>query len=306
MKKKVIIFGCQEIAVNIINFLKKKKEIEIALVVTYDLPLDATYNYKIVSDFCKKNKLNYIKFSNFNENLTNNILKINPDLIITCYFRKIIPAKIINMTKNIINLHPSYLPYYRGPVPTAWAILNNDKYSGFTIHEINNGIDTGNIIVREKIIIKKNDTGYDLYKKGMNLGYKMFTKNFDIIINKKYKPIIQKEFGSYFGKLEVEQFINWQYKASHILNLIRVYAHPYNSAKSKIYNKYLLIDKAELYKDKKILAQKPGKIEKIINGKYPVISCSDGLIILKKFIFVKPLNKKEKKIYLKIGNILES
>ena len=61
-----------------------------------------------------------------------------------------------------------------------------------------------------------------------------------------------------------------------------------------------------VYNEKKILAQKPGKIEKIINGKYPVISCSDGLIILKKFIFVKPLNKKEKKIYLKIGNILES
>lgn len=306
MKKKVIIFGCQEIAVNIISFLKKKKEIEISLVVTYDLPLDVTYEYKIVSDFCKKSKIKYIKFSKFNDDLINQITKINPDLVITCYFRKIIPKKLIDLTKNIINLHPSYLPYYRGPVPTAWAILNNDKYSGFTIHEIDNGIDTGKIIKRKKIPISKNDTGYTLYKKCMNLGYKMFKENFDIIISKKYKPIIQKEFGSYFGKLEVEQFINWQYTTSHILNLIRVYSYPYNTAKSKIFNKYLLIDKAEIYRDKKIFAQRPGKIEKIVNGKYPVISCSDGLIVLKKFIFVKPLNKKEKNIYLKVGNVLES
>lgn len=306
MKKKVIIFGCQEIAVNIINFLKKKKEIEISLVITYDLPLDVTYNYKIVSDFCKKSKIKYVKFVRFDDNLINKITEINSDLIITCYFRKIIPKKIINLTKNIINLHPSYLPYYRGPVPTAWAILNNDKYSGFTIHEIDSGIDTGKIISRKKIPIKNDDTGYTLYRKSMNLGYQMFKKNFGNIINKKYKSISQKQFGSYFGKLQVEQFINWQYTALHILNLIRVYSYPYNSAKSKIFNKYLLIDKAEIYKDKKILAQKPGKIEKIINGKYPVISCSDGLIILKKFIFVKPLDKKEKKIYLRVGNILES
>ena len=306
MKKKVIIFGCQEIAVNIINFLRKKKEIEISLVVTYDLPLDITYDYKIVSDFCKKNKIKYIKFSRFNDDLINQITKINPDLIITCYFRKIIPKKLINLTKSIINLHPSFLPYYRGPVPTAWAILNNEKYSGFTIHEIDSGIDTGKIIKRKQIPISNNDTGYTLYKKGMNLGYKMFKESFDIIISKKYKPIIQKEFGSYFGKLEVEQFINWQYTTSHILNLIRVYSYPYNTAKSKIFNKYLLIDKAEIYRDKKIFAQRPGKIEKIVNGKYPVISCSDGLIVLKKFIFVKPLNKIEKKIYLKVGNILES
>ena len=306
MKKKVIIFGCQEIAVNIINFLKKKKEIEISFVVTYDLPLDVTYDYKIVSNFCKKNRIKYIKFSRFDDNLINQITEIDPDLIITCYFRKIIPKKIISLTKNIINLHPSYLPYYRGPVPTAWAILNNDKYSGFTIHEIDSGIDTGKIIKRKKILISKNDTGYTLYKKSMKLGYKMFKENFDILINKKYKPVTQKNFGSYFGKLEAEQFINWQYKTSHILNLIRVYSYPYNSAKSKIFNKYLLIDKAEIYRDKNFFAQRPGKIEKIVNGKYPVISCSDGLIILKKFIFVKPLNKKEKNIYLKVGNVLES
>ena len=51
MKKKVIIFGCQEIAVNIINFLKKKKDVKISFVVTYDLPLDVTHDYKIVSKF---------------------------------------------------------------------------------------------------------------------------------------------------------------------------------------------------------------------------------------------------------------
>jgi len=306
LKKKVIIFGCQEIAVNIINFLLKKKDIEISLVVTYDLPLDITYEYKNVSDFCKKNKIRYTRFSLSYNSLLKDIKKIDPDLIVTCYFRKIISEEIISLTKNIINLHPSYLPYYRGPVPTAWAILNNEKYAGFTIHEIDNGIDTGKIIKRKKISILKKDTGYTLYKKVMNLGYEMFKENFDIIINKKYKTLSQSSFGSYFGKLQVEQFINWQNKTSHILNLIRVYSHPYNSAKSKIFNKYLLIDKAEIYRDKKIFAQKPGRIEKIINGKFPVISCADGLIVLKKFIFVKPLNKKEKNIYLKVGNVLES
>ena len=69
------------------------------------------------------------------------VKSLNPDLILSSYYRKIFPESLIKLPKlGVINIHPSYLPFYRGPVPTAWAILNAEKF-GITIHKVDKGID---------------------------------------------------------------------------------------------------------------------------------------------------------------------
>ena len=105
---------------------------------------------------------------------------------------KIIPDLILKKIKiGAINIHPSLLPRYRGRYSTVKAIFNNDKYSGITIHWIDKKIDSGKIILKKKIPIKKSDTAKDLYKKFTQTGFLEFKKLFKKI--KKKKPVYSYE-----------------------------------------------------------------------------------------------------------------
>lgn len=90
--------------------------------------------------------------------------KINPDLIISIYFNQIISEEIIDIPrKGVINIHPAYLPDYKGISPVFWSLANSEEIAGVTVHYINKGIDTGGIIEREKVKIETGDTEHSLY-----------------------------------------------------------------------------------------------------------------------------------------------
>jgi methionyl-tRNA formyltransferase len=71
-------------------------------------------------------------------------------------FNQIFAAELIARFGSLVNLHPSLLPYYRGPEPTAWCILNGESQTGFTIHQITSRIDDGPILYQEVVPIEKN------------------------------------------------------------------------------------------------------------------------------------------------------
>ncbi len=117
--------------------------------------------------------------------------------------------KIINtrkfMSDNLFNLHFSLLPKYRGCHTNFLQIYNGEKYSGVTLHKIDNGIDTGDIIDQIKFKIKINDTAYNNYIKLMKFSIKLFKRNFNKIANKKYrtrKQILSN--GNYFSRKSVD------------------------------------------------------------------------------------------------------
>ena len=95
-------------------------------------------------------------------------IPFKPDLICVAYYNYIIPKDIINFCDNkIFNIHPSLLPKFRGCSSITWALINNEKYTGFTYHYIDKNIDTGNIIFQKEIKINSYDTGGSLYMKVM-------------------------------------------------------------------------------------------------------------------------------------------
>lgn len=97
--------------------------------------------------------------------------KINPDIIVSVLFNQILKSEVIKLPKKgAINIHPAYLPDYKGTGPVFWALTNDEKNGGVTVHYINEGIDTGKIIKRQKIEFNKNDTEDSLYWKAANLG----------------------------------------------------------------------------------------------------------------------------------------
>ena len=134
------------------------------------------------------------------------IIDLNPDIIITCAYGQILPEKLIYAPKyNTVNVHASLLPKYRGGAPIHHAIINGEKETGITIMYTDKGMDSGDIIKEEKITINENDT-YDIISEKMSkLGAKLLKEVLPSVLNntaprqkqddtqKTIAPIIKKE-----------------------------------------------------------------------------------------------------------------
>lgn len=113
----------------------------------------------------KKNKIPYLTAQNINESaVVERIRQENPDLIISVSMNQIVKKDILEMPpKRCINVHCAPLPRYGGMSPYVWALANNEDHSAATIHYMDEGLDTGDIIVQEKIKVVKNDSAFALF-----------------------------------------------------------------------------------------------------------------------------------------------
>lgn len=92
------------------------------------------------------------------------IKKLNPDVICVVAYGKILPKEILEIpTFGCINVHASLLPKYRGAAPIQWAILNGDKTTGVTTMYMDEGMDTGDIILKKEVSINDNQTTGELW-----------------------------------------------------------------------------------------------------------------------------------------------
>ena len=203
------------------------------------------------------------------------------DLIVICHFQKLISSKIINLpTFGCINLHPSLLPYYRGMSPQHYPIIKGESETGITVHFVDEGIDTGDIILQKKIEINNEDYVSDLQKKMKIIYSTIVVEAIEKIVSNKKEYIIQKHLeGNYFGKLKLTDcIIRKNFTCQQAYNLIRAVSFPYFGAR---YNN-LIIWKAikvdNILNDKKI---ELGEIYINDNGTY--IKFEDGYLKLIKF-----------------------
>lgn len=109
-----------------------------------------------------------------------------PDLICSIYYRYLIDEKVIKLVDGrIFNLHPALLPRYRGCSSLTWAMINGDDVCGYTYHYIEQGCDTGDIILQKTIRIEKFDTQLTLYNKVMFESMNDFEYVLDYVLAKK-------------------------------------------------------------------------------------------------------------------------
>jgi methionyl-tRNA formyltransferase len=222
-------------------------------------------------------RINKINSDSFIQELS----ELNIDLIVICHFQKLISLKIINLPiLGCINLHPSLLPYYRGMSPQHYPIINGESETGITVHFVDEGIDTGDIILQKKIEINNEDYVSDLQKKMKLIYSTIVIEAIDKIEKKNMDYTIQKHLdGSYFGKLKISDcIISKNFTRQQAYNLIRGVSFPYFGAR---YNN-LIIWKA--IKDDNILNDTKiqfGEIYSNENGKY--IKFEDGYLKLIKY-----------------------
>lgn len=152
---------------------------------------------------------------------------LSPDIVIVIAYGLIIPSWIIHAPQlGCINAHASLLPKYRGAAPINWAIIKGEKTTGITTMLIDEGLDTGDILLQRQIKIESNDTAMSLSDRLSNLAADLLCETVDGIVNKKIKPIPQPagmgNNTTYIEKLTKQMgLIPWDEPAEVIDRLIR-------------------------------------------------------------------------------------
>jgi methionyl-tRNA formyltransferase len=137
------------------------------------------------------------------------------------------------------------LPKYRGRTPHVWAIINGEKETGITAHMMEEGCDTGDIVLQEKLNILEDFTGADILNEFKRIYPEMILELIRQIENKELKPVEQDNSrATYFGKRSPEDGqINWNWQKERIYNWVRAQAHPYPGAFTLLNNQKIIIDK---------------------------------------------------------------
>lgn len=176
------------------------------------------------------------------ESFLNELKSLQPDLIVIVAFR-VLPTVIFDIPKyGIFNLHGSLLPKYRGAAPINWAIINGDKETGVTTFFLKEKVDTGNIILQEKIDIGENDTFGEVYEKLSHIGAGLVLETVRQIEKDEVRIQEQKdEHASPAPKIFKENCrIDWSKSSEEIHNLVRGLS-PHPTAWTTLDNKVLKI-----------------------------------------------------------------
>ena len=182
-----------------------------------------------------------------NKEIIDIIKNINPDVICVVAYGKIIPKEILEIPKyGCVNVHPSLLPKYRGPAPIQWAILNGDETTGVTTMYLDEGMDSGDIILQEKTKIDKDETSGELWNRLSKVGSNLLVKTLKEIKENKAPRIKQGDKFVLAPMLEKDMAkINWEGKnAYEIKNLVRG-LNPIMGAYSTLNNKKIKFWKAD-------------------------------------------------------------
>ena len=177
---------------------------------------------------------------------------LQADLQVVVAFR-MLPEIVWNMPPmGTVNVHGSLLPQYRGAAPINWAIINGETFTGVTTFKLKHDIDTGDILLQEKIEIGENETAGELHDKMKETGALLLLKTIKGLATGDLKEIPQLQTSNnkqqallHAPKIFTETcHINWNKTATEIFNLIRGLS-PYPAAFTGLENKKLKIYKAE-------------------------------------------------------------
>lgn len=150
--------------------------------------------------------------------------KYNADIMVVVAFGQLLPKEILEMTPyGCVNVHASLLPKYRGAAPIQWAIIDGEEVTGVTTMQMNEGLDTGDMLLKVEIPIETKETGGSLFDKLSDAGAKLCVETLDKLEKKEITPIPQGETTTAYAKMLHKQVgnIDWTKSAVEIERLIR-------------------------------------------------------------------------------------
>lgn len=212
------------------------------------------------------------------------IRKLEPDFIIVVAYGQILKKEILSIPKyGCFNVHASLLPKYRGAAPINWSIINGDTKTGISIMKMDQGLDTGDIVLMDSIEIDKLDDYITVHDKLSLLGGKLILEAMDLVIDEKTKFIKQDDTQSNYAPMIYKEtgHIDWALPGIDICNLVRG-LKPWPIAYT-IYNDEVV----KIHKTKFIPTEKSCNYGEIIkaNKEGIFVSVLDGNIIIEELQF---------------------
>ncbi|MFA9399315.1 MAG: methionyl-tRNA formyltransferase, partial [Clostridiaceae bacterium] len=204
----------------------------------------------------------------------------NPDFIVVVAFGQILSKEILDIPKfGCINLHASLLPDYRGAAPINWAVINGEKVTGNTTMFMAEGLDTGDMLLKDEVIIDEEMNFGDLYDILKTKGADLLVKTLDGLYKNNIVPVAQNKDDVFYAKMINKDlcYIDWDKSAKDIKNLVRG-LNPAPAARTRYKDDTIKIFKIEILEK-----QSKGKSGEIIkldkDGIY--VNSKDNIILIK-------------------------
>ncbi len=283
---KILFMGTAEFGIPTLKVLNDNFNLD-TIITNNDKPSGRGLKIKFspVKNFAITNNIKYLQPKNLKDkSFINKIISINPDIIVVVAFR-MIPKSIWKIPKyGTINLHASLLPNYRGSAPINWAIINNENFTGVTTFFIDDKIDTGDVLLQEKIKVDKKINAGELHDKLKVIGAITVKKTIKEILNNTLIKKKQEQHGDYKTayKLDKENIkIDWTKNCLEIHNKIRGLS-PFPGARTYLINNKGDIKRAIFYESEYIVQNHNFENGQIIKEKDSFkITCNDGYLLIK-------------------------
>lgn len=288
---RLIFMGTPQFAVKSLETLYKSKHDIAAVITAPDRPCGRGRKVKqsAVKKAAIEMNIPVMQPANLkNTEFIGKLKDLNPDLNVVVAFR-ILPEVVFKLPRyGSVNLHGSLLPEYRGAAPINWAIINGETTTGITTFLLSRKVDTGAILLQERVDIAQDDDAGSVHDKLMDVGAQFLLKTVDGLEDGSLKPVAQSDRESTPApKLTSNTgLINWTEKSAKISNLIRGLS-PYPGAYSNLKSKKIIILKSEIISAKS--NNRPGEIIEADPKKGITVASGDGAL---KIITLKPQGKK--------------
>lgn len=202
--------------------------------------------------------------------------KYPADVFVVAAFGQILSKEILDMPKyGSINIHASLLPKYRGSSPIQWAVINGEEETGVTIMQMDEGLDTGDILYQKTLKLAPKETGESLFERLAVLGAEAIVEALPLLEEGKLTPIPQKEEEATKTVMLKKTMgeIDWTKSAVEIERLVRG-LNSWPSAYTHMGGKQLKIWDADVDKDADV---KPGEVAFVEKQRFAV-GCGEGIL----------------------------
>ena len=284
---RIVFAGTPKFAVKSLSVLNQSEHEVIAVYCQPDRPKGRgkVLTACPVKIFAEENNLLVIQPEDFKDKQSQTQLALlNPDVMVVAAYGQILPKSILEIPKlGCLNIHASLLPRWRGAAPIERAILEDDRETGISIMKMNEGLDTGDILLDKKCTISNHETAQTLHDTLSNIGANAILETLNMLPTLKARPQQNNE-ATYAEKVTKDEAqIDWHQSAEKISRVIRAFnPRPiaYTNAMAKQFkNRVLRIIEAEIVNRQ--TTNSPGEVIKY-DKDVCYIATSNGVINLKK------------------------
>jgi len=214
-----------------------------------------------------------------------------PDLVFSFYYRELLPPEVLALPRlGAFNMHGALLPKYRGRAPVNWAVLEGEKETGATLHQMVEKADAGPIVDQERVAIGPDDTAFDVQKRVTEAALRILERQMDALERGTAPRRPQNlEDGFYRGRRRPEDgLIDWNRPAARVHDLVRAVTHPYPGASTDVFGEKTFVWKTSL-PGLAVHDAFPGQI--YIEGNRLFVCCGDDRYI--EILVLQPEGKPE-------------